>query len=194
MGRAIGEIVGGGFCIVTAAVGFVGGGAASGTGVLTLPGVAVLVGSAALAAGGIANVASGVDRLGKALSMSSGSGSPRGTAPATHGVRVGGKEWKAFEPGTKACQRGCEGIATAIQKAIGGEIKVIRGPGKFLGKVRNSAGEFVNPAGDLAQGWRTHQVVVKDGQVYDAFTGPNGMAASAYKRIWEYGDALDFGF
>jgi hypothetical protein len=91
MGRAIGEIVGGGFCIVTAAVGFVGGGAASGTGVLTLPGVAVLVGSAALAAGGVANVASGVDRLGKALSMSSGSGSsgPQAPAPAAGGTPAG---------------------------------------------------------------------------------------------------------
>jgi hypothetical protein len=60
--------------------------------------------------------------------------------------------------------------------------------------VRNSAGEFVNPAGNLSRGWSDHHVVLKDGKVYDALTGPNGMATSAYKQLWEYGDALDFGF
>jgi hypothetical protein len=113
---------------------------------------------------------------------------------AARGVRVGGEAWKAFEPGAKACQNGCEGVAQAIQKAFGGEIKVITGPSKFLGSVRNSAGEFVNPAGNLAPGWRNHHVVVKDGRVYDALTGPNGMDASAYKQLWEYRDVLNFGF
>jgi hypothetical protein len=37
-------------------------------------------------------------------------------------------------------------------------------------------------------------VVVKDGMVYDALTGPTGMAISAYKQRWEYADALTFGF
>jgi hypothetical protein len=60
--------------------------------------------------------------------------------------------------------------------------------------VRNSAGEFVNPAGDLAYGWSRHYVVLKDGKVYDALTGPNGMDASAYKQLWEYSDAINFGF
>jgi len=62
--------------------GMLGGGAASGTGVLTLPGVAAVVGSAALVAGGIANVKAGAERLGQALSMSSGNGSsgPQGKA------------------------------------------------------------------------------------------------------------------
>jgi hypothetical protein len=64
----------------------------------------------------------------------------------------------------------------------------------ILGKIRNSAGQFVNPAGDRALGWSTHYVVVKDGMVYDAITGPNGMSASAYKQLWEYGDVIDFGF
>jgi hypothetical protein len=36
--------------------------------------------------------------------------------------------------------------------------------------------------------------MIKDGIVYDALTGPNGMAASAYKQLWEYGDAINFGF
>jgi len=71
---------------------------------------------------------------------------------------------------------------------------VITGPGRILGGVRNAAGEFVNPAGDKALGWANHHVVVKDGMVYDALTGPNGMAISAYKQLWQYADVLNFGF
>ena len=67
--------------------GIVGGGVASGTGVLTLPGIAAVVGSAALVAGGVANVKAGAERLGQALSMSSGSGSsgPKAAAPVAAG-------------------------------------------------------------------------------------------------------------
>jgi hypothetical protein len=64
-----------------------GGGAASGTGVLTLPGVLAVAGSAALAAGGIANVKAGAERLGQALAMSSGSGGsgPNAASPVAAG-------------------------------------------------------------------------------------------------------------
>jgi hypothetical protein len=77
---------------------------------------------------------------------------------------------------------------------VGGEIRVITGPGRFLGQVRNSAGEFVNPAGEKALGWSTHHLVVKEGIVYDALTGPQGMAVSAYKALWQEAGALSFGF
>ncbi|WP_437948975.1 FG-GAP-like repeat-containing protein [Sorangium sp. So ce296] len=113
---------------------------------------------------------------------------------AAGGVKIGGKAWEALEPGAKACRSGCEAVAQSIQRALGGEIKVITGPGRFLGRVRNSGGTLVNPAGDKAPGWSNHHVVVKDGVVYDALTGPNGMVASAYKQLWEYGDVLNFGF
>jgi hypothetical protein len=68
--------------------GMLGGGAASVTGVGTVPGVLAVAGSAALVAGGIANVMTGAERLGQALSMSSGSGSsgPQATAPTTGAV------------------------------------------------------------------------------------------------------------
>jgi hypothetical protein len=57
---------------------------ASVTGVGTVPGVLAVAGSAVLVAGGIANVMTGAERLGQALSMSSGSGSsgPQGPPPA----------------------------------------------------------------------------------------------------------------
>ena len=42
--------------------------------------------------------------------------------------------------------------------------------------------------------WYNHEFVVKDGRVYDAFTGHQGLPINEYKKLWEYGDALDFGF
>jgi hypothetical protein len=146
-----------------------------------------MVVSTTLVVGGAGTIAAGIRGLTQALSKGSGS---------SGGVKVGGKAWKAFEPGATACQSGCAGVAKAIQKAIGGEVKVIRPPQPrgILGRIRNSAGRFVNPAGDRALGWSEHHVVVKDGMVYDALTGPNGMATSAYKQLWEYGDVINFGF
>ena len=43
-------------------------------------------------------------------------------------------------------------------------------------------------------GWGHHEIVVKDGRVYDAFTGHQGMATDEYKSLWEYADAINFGF
>ena len=87
IGRGVGEVFGGGIAFAAGMAGMLGGGAASTTGVLTIPGVLAVAGSAALVAGGIANVKAGAERLGQALSMSSGSGSsgPPGTAPAAQG-------------------------------------------------------------------------------------------------------------
>jgi hypothetical protein len=87
IGRGVGEIVGGGFAFAAGMAGMLGGGAASGTGVGTVPGVLAVAGSAALVAGGIANVMTGAGRLGQALSMSSGSGSsgPNAAAPVAAG-------------------------------------------------------------------------------------------------------------
>jgi len=90
IGRGVGEIFGGGIAFAAGMAGIVGGGAASGTGVLTIPGVLAVAGSAALVAGGVANVKAGAERLGQALSMSSGSGSsgPPAAASTTGGART----------------------------------------------------------------------------------------------------------
>lgn len=37
-------------------------------------------------------------------------------------------------------------------------------------------------------------MVVRDGRVYDAMTGPNGMKIDDFKKQWEAADAIDFGF
>lgn len=42
--------------------------------------------------------------------------------------------------------------------------------------------------------WATHDVVLKDGMVYDALTGPEGLPTDAYKALWEYSDVINFGF
>ena len=40
--------------------------------------------------------------------------------------------------------------------------------------------------------WAHHDVVVKDGRVYDAWTGPNGEVMGVYRDQFEYGDDLLF--
>jgi RHS repeat-associated protein len=107
IGKGVGEIFGGGFAVAGGVAGILGGGAASGTGVLTLPGVALVVGSATLVAGGVANVTSGAERLGQALSMSSGSGSrgstPQPTKPPAEGRAPEGR--KTFKSGRDALEQ-----------------------------------------------------------------------------------------
>jgi RHS repeat-associated protein len=113
IGKGVGEIFGGGFAFAAGVAGVMGGGAASGTGVLTLPGVGVVVGSAALAAGGIVNVKAGAERLGQALSMSSGSGSgPKATPFPRKSLRGVSLKWlnRNKPPGwTKTPTRDYEG-------------------------------------------------------------------------------------
>ena len=43
-------------------------------------------------------------------------------------------------------------------------------------------------------GWSYHEVVVKEGRVYDAFTGGEGVAIADYKSLWEFPDHINFGF
>jgi hypothetical protein len=140
IGRGVGEVFGGGIAFAAGMAGILGGGAASTTGVLTVPGVLVAVGSAALVTGGIANVKAGAERLANALSMSSGSGSsgPHGT-PTTKGGDPGtrpsqpftkaGKEevWNrnaAKNGGTHKCE-GCDTQAVKPQQHTRG----VRPPG-----------------------------------------------------------------
>lgn len=42
--------------------------------------------------------------------------------------------------------------------------------------------------------WAERVVVAKDGRVYYAMTGPNGMKIDEFKKQWEHADAIDFGF
>lgn len=42
--------------------------------------------------------------------------------------------------------------------------------------------------------WGHHDVVVKDGRVYDAFTGHLGTSIDDFKTLWQYPEAIRFGF
>jgi len=85
---------------------------------------------------------------------------PRATAEALS--RLKGVPWGQYR------ETGCEAVARKIHKTIGGEIKTIKpsDPGaRTLGgraRIRDT-------------GWVFHQVVVKDGMVYDALTGRGGL-------------------
>jgi len=42
--------------------------------------------------------------------------------------------------------------------------------------------------------WQNHVVVIKDGRVYDAFTGSKGMTIDEYKKLWDGIFDINFGF
>jgi hypothetical protein len=110
-----------------------------------------------------------------------GTGKPGKSRP----LRIGPR-WPARDINDPVCRVGCERVAGQIEKLIGGEIEQIN-PGlpgaRYLGKYRTV---------DLK--WTFHQVVVKNGRVYDAFTGYLGASISEYKAFWENADVIDFGF
>jgi hypothetical protein len=65
------------------------------------------------------------------------------------------------------------------KKAAAGEIQA-----GYLGKYRGHDTH-----------WQWHEVVVKDGRVYDAFTGSeSGIAFDQYKSLWKDRAYIDFGF
>lgn len=81
---------------------------------------------------------------------------------------------------------GCEQCARDIRAQLGGgDIVRIRpeGGAPSLGGYRGA-----NP------GWAYHEVVVKDGRVYDAFGPRGGVTIDEYKNLFQYSDAIDFGF
>lgn len=105
--------------------------------------------------------------------------------PSTKPPRIT-KKWRARKVTDPKCASGCERVATQIKKHIGGAIKRIKAdPNErlYLGRYRGHNFK-----------WKYHEVVVKNGRVYDAFTGHKGLPIAEYKQQWEFGDALQFGF
>ncbi|EEE6745565.1 hypothetical protein CBJ05_004756 [Salmonella enterica subsp. enterica serovar Westhampton] len=93
--------------------------------------------------------------------------------------------WKPADIKNPKNWNGCEDFALWGQEHMGGNIVRIKPDygAPSLGKYRGT-----NP------GWAYHEVVVKDGRVYDAFTGSDGLPLQEYKQLWQYPDAIDFGF
>ena len=84
----------------------------------------------------------------------------------------------------ESCRSGCEKVAGQIQRITGGEIHRIEpAQGYGLGAYRGKN-----------WGWSHHEVVVKDGRVFDVTTGRSGVPIQDYKRLWENRDAIKFGF
>jgi len=91
-------------------------------------------------------------------------------------------DWPTQDPNNPNCEQ----VAEEIQQRIGGEIHHIRPrpPDPTLGPSQNNTGP--DP-------WFYHDVVVKNGRVYDGTTGPAGMPIDAYKAMFEFADVLDWG-
>jgi len=184
IGIGIGRLVGG---AITTGIGLFGnalGAGATFTGIGALVGVPAIAVSTAIAAGGAVNMASGVKML---LSTGSGRSAPPRITP----------KWKARSPADPKCANGCENVARQIQKIIGGEIKRIKPTNPkepLLGGFTQKFDSNGKPMGYHNTGWSHHEVVVKDGRVYDAFTGSEGLAIDDYKKLWEYAKDITFGF
>ena len=95
-----------------------------------------------------------------------------------------GPAWDPVDVNDPVCERGCENIADEIASFLGGRPCEIRPrpPGFFLGPFRGKNWLWV------------YHVVVKGELVHDITTGSHGVEKEAYKRFWEYADAIDFGF
>jgi hypothetical protein len=106
-----------------------------------------------------------------------------------------GPNWRARMITDPRFANGCEGVAQQIQRHIDGPVITIRPrvPAGFEdADIRLGAYRGHIPGGD--RGWAYHQVVVKDGRVYDAFTGHQGLPIEEYKALWAERDSIDFGF
>gem|GEM_PF-3347570 len=93
-----------------------------------------------------------------------------------------GQGWQPHSASDPRCASGCEGVADQIQKLIGGEIVRLTAMGGAP-----TLGEFDG----VETAWGHHEVVVKGGMVYDAFTGHAGQLVSEYLNRWQYPDAIE---
>ncbi|WP_435826080.1 RHS repeat-associated core domain-containing protein [Micromonospora taraxaci] len=87
-----------------------------------------------------------------------------------------GPSWKP-RPDSEICgSSGCEAVARNIQQQIGGVVHRIVPPGgaSNLGRYK---GQW--------SGWGHHEVVVRDGRVYDAFTDRAGVPIDEYKARFD---------
>lgn len=105
-----------------------------------------------------------------------------------------GRGWKARDLAadlTNGIAPQCEKAARQIEKHLGGasaraqRVRITpKDPNaRALGGYRNQS-----------PNWAYHDAVVQDGRVFDAYTGAKGVPIEEYKALWEFPDAIDFGF
>ncbi len=107
------------------------------------------------------------------LVHNTGGGGPGGCGPDL------GVSWRAADASKICGSSGCEIVARDIQGQIGGEVFELSTGTPFMGKYRGQ---------DTL--WGSHQVVIKDGRVFDAWTGRYGETVADYLRQWQYGDMI----
>ena len=95
------------------------------------------------------------------------------------------KNWQPTPYTGPGCGIDCEKASRQIQKQIGGTIGTITPVAPNPG-----LGEFDGAPTD----WTFHKVVIKDGRVFDEFTGSQGQDPDAYKDRFKHKDAIDFPF
>ncbi|MFC8827583.1 Hint domain-containing protein [Streptomyces sp. NPDC057137] len=78
---------------------------------------------------------------------------------------------------------GCDEFADELQQRMGGEIWTLtpKAPFPALGDYKLAK-----------ESWGHHTVVVKNGRVYDQFTGGDGMPIDAWRRQWDWPDDHDW--
>ena len=118
------------------------------------------------------------DHVRKADGVSDQSGGQNQAAPADLGP-----DWVPEDPNNICQSTGCEDVAKEIQQKIGGTRYRIEDQygAPTLGKYR---GEDTY--------WNYHEVVIKDGRVYDAWTPATGEPLDTYIGEWQYGKYLKF--
>ncbi len=79
----------------------------------------------------------------------------------------------------------CKKFAEQIQRLIGGDLFCIK-PAAGTRNLTAYRGQ--------ALGWLDHWVVVKNGRVYDPFTGHQGETIAAYKALWAFSTELSWPF
>ncbi|WP_374111766.1 RHS repeat-associated core domain-containing protein [Streptomyces sp. MH192] len=159
-----------------------GGSLACATGVGCLIGAPVAVTGLGVASIGAAGAGDGIGRisdgLGKAFREAESASSRSGAKSAGGDL---GPDWKAASPSKVTGSNGCEECAVEIQSKIGGErMRITDSYGApSLGKYREEDTNRVH-----------HDVVLREGRVYDAWTGRHGEPVNQYMSRWEYGECL----
>ncbi|NTX11735.1 hypothetical protein HUA76_13120 [Myxococcus sp. CA056] len=98
-------------------------------------------------------------------------------------IRVS-RRWQARDVTDPCFRNGCGSVAQQIKDQIGGKVvEITPTMSTWMGAYRGH-----DPR------WAFHKVVVKDGRVYDLFTGHKGLPVEEYKALWSYRDTLNFGF
>ncbi|MFB8177369.1 hypothetical protein ACFC8N_15125 [Streptomyces sp. NPDC055966] len=147
-----------------------------------LEGAPAIVAGTGIAGAGIYGITDGISRfsngLGQALREADSNGG---------GGSLGSDKYWPNGKASDVCgierSTGCEQVAESIQQSIGGNRMRVtdRYGAPTLGKYR-----------EQDSFWGHHDVVVKDGRVYDAWTGSEGEPLDEYRGKFEYGDDLVF--